>query len=631
MEKTYCTYRIRVANRDRIQVEKWDSQHQDRGQPSGAFQYQQKLPEIAPLLQKVRSNELNDSTLARSLGESLFDILFDDVLRQDFVNFYYQVVQQEKQLLRVELDIDEQGMPEIAALPWEFMCVPARANLGTIWMGTVPDLVFSRRRSQWIAAQPIQLESDEKLRIALVIAAPPNLPSVAYEPVQAALEKLAFEQANRVELLPVVRSANPEAIDTILSKNPHIFHFIGHGRMQTEGQQEVGEMALVDPDFDEAMWVEANYFSELFNQHRPGVVMLQACEGGMLSSSQAFVGVASKVVQQNVPVVVAMQYEVTNSTASRFALRFYQQLAANDPVDIAAQYGRRAIALGSTQYRKRDFATPVIFMRVQNGYLFQRQAEAKSSTLNDHSTIKDSAWNIQIVNQQGSKYNINLGPGSTVHQNDDMTRQEDTRQENSQSSLPKTILVLASNPKNQSSLRLDEEMREINEGLRRSQQREKFIVQQRWAVRPEDLRRALLDLNPHILHFCGHGSGEDGLVLEDDTGKAQLVPTEALANLFKRFATRGLECVVFNACYSELQAKAIAEHIDYVVGMSSAIGDKAAIQFAVGFYDELGAGWSYEDAYHGGCDAIALQGIPEEHTPVFKNTKKSSIEGNKSE
>jgi len=424
MGKTYCTYRIRVANRDRIQVEKWDSQHQDRGQPSGAFQYQLKLPEIAPLLQTVRNNELNDSTLARSLGESLFDILFDDVLRQDFVNFYYQVVQQEKQLLRVELDIDEQGMPEIAALPWEFMCVPARANLGTIWMGTVPDLVFSRRRSQWIAAQPIQLESDEKLRIALVIAAPPNLPSVAYEPVQAALEKLAFEQANRVELLPVVRSANPEAIDRILSKNPHIFHFIGHGRMQTEGQQEVGEMALVDPDFDEAMWVEANYFSELFNQHRPGVVMLQACEGGMLSSSQAFVGVASKVVQQNVPVVVAMQYEVTNSTASRFALRFYQQLAANDPVDIATQYGRRAIALGSTQYRKRDFATPVIFMRVQNGYLFQREAEAKSNTLNDYSTVKDSAWNVQIVNQQGSKYNINLGPGSTVHQNDDMTRED---------------------------------------------------------------------------------------------------------------------------------------------------------------------------------------------------------------
>jgi hypothetical protein len=69
----------------------------------------------------------------------------------------------------------------------------------------------------------------------------------------------------------------------------------------------------------------------------------------------------------------------------------------------------------------------------------------------------------------------------------------------------------------------------------------------------------------------------------------------------------------------------IAEHIDYVVGMNTEIGDAAAIKFAVGFYDEIGAGWSYEDAYNGGCDAIALQGIPEENTPVFKNKKKSPI------
>ena len=380
MAKTYSTYHIRVANRDRVQVEKWDAQHQDQGQPSGAFRYQEKLVEIAPLLQAASNNELNDSTLARSLGEALFDVLFDDGLRQDFVSFYNQVVHQEKQLLRVELNIDEHGMSEIAALPWEFMCVPARANLGIIWMGTVPNLVLCRRRSQWSATQSIQLAPDEKIRIALVISAPPNLPPVAYEPVQAALEKLAREQAKRVELLPIVSPATPEAIDTILSKNPHIFYFIGHGRMKNEGNQEVGEMAFVDPDFDdEAMWVDADYFSELFNQHRPGIVILQACESGMLSSSQAFVGVASKVVQQNVPVVVAMQYEVTNSTATKFALHFCQQLAAGDPVDIAAQCGRRAITFGPTQYHKRDFATPVIFMRVKDGYLFKRQSASSQS------------------------------------------------------------------------------------------------------------------------------------------------------------------------------------------------------------------------------------------------------------
>jgi hypothetical protein len=33
-----------------------------------------------------------------------------------------------------------------------------------------------------------------------------------------------------------------------------------------------------------------------------------------------------------------------------------------------------------------------------------------------------------------------------------------------------------------------------------------------------------------------------------------------------------------------VQAEAIVKHIPYVIGMSKAIGDKAAIEFAVGFY-----------------------------------------------
>ena len=67
---------------------------------------------------------------------------------------------------------------------------------------------------------------------------------------------------------------------------------------------------------------------------------------------------------------------------------------------------------------------------------------------------------------------------------------------NPQSSSRKTILVLASSPTNQGRLRLDKEVREIDEGLLRAQQREKFTLQQRSCVRPDDLRRALLDFNP---------------------------------------------------------------------------------------------------------------------------------------
>jgi hypothetical protein len=177
---------------------------------------------------------------------------------------------------------------------------------------------------------------------------------------------------------------------------------------------------------------------------------------------------------------------------------------------------------------------------------------------------------------------------------------------------PKTILVLAANPINQVRLRLDEEVREIDEGLRRSKRRDCFKLVQKWAVGTNALRRALLDFEPQIVHFCGHGVDDAGLVLEDETGQVKVVTSEALAKLFE-LCKEHIECVVLNACYSEKQANAIAQHVGYVIGMNEAIGDKAAIKFAVGFYDALGAGRSVEDAHEFGCNAIQL----EENTPQY--------------
>jgi AAA-like domain/TIR domain/CHAT domain len=178
----------------------------------------------------------------------------------------------------------------------------------------------------------------------------------------------------------------------------------------------------------------------------------------------------------------------------------------------------------------------------------------------------------------------------------------------------KKILILTANPKNTDKLRLDEEVREIEEGLQRSRRRDQFEIISRWAVRPDDLRRALLDHEPQIVHFSGHGAGTDGLVLENTAGQMKLVSTQSLARLFKLFQNK-VECVLLNACYSGTQAAAIHEHIDCVIGMNQAIGDQAAIQFAVGFYDGLGAGRSYQEAFEFGLVALDLEGISETATP----------------
>ena len=201
--------------------------------------------------------------------------------------------------------------------------------------------------------------------------------------------------------------------------------------------------------------------------------------------------------------------------------------------------------------------------------------------------------------------------------NDYSSTDATTKTTETKNSTVKTILVLASNPKTTSSLRLDEEVREINAGLQRAKKREQFDIKQRWAVRVQDVYQALLDFKPQFVHFSGHGAGDDGLVLEDETGNVQLVDTQALAELFKLFAS-DIECVVLNACYSEVQAAALAQNIPYVIGMNKAIGDKAAIKFATGFYNALGAGESVEFAYKLGCSVIQLDGIPENLTPDLK-------------
>lgn len=191
--------------------------------------------------------------------------------------------------------------------------------------------------------------------------------------------------------------------------------------------------------------------------------------------------------------------------------------------------------------------------------------------------------------------------------------------------MKKKILILTANPKDTDELRLGEEAREIAEGLELAQQRDNFEIITRWATRPADLQRALMKFKPAIVHFSGHGIGEQGLALEDNSGNLKLVSTEALSELFELFSS-SVECVVLNACYSEVQAEAICQHIDYVVGMNQAVEDRTAIKFATGFYDALGAGFSIDKAFKLGRNRVNLEGLPGKSTPMLKTRSRQTTQ-----
>jgi hypothetical protein len=175
-------------------------------------------------------------------------------------------------------------------------------------------------------------------------------------------------------------------------------------------------------------------------------------------------------------------------------------------------------------------------------------------------------------------------------------------------------LFLAANPTTTPRLGLDEEIRAITEKIRASEYRDSVQLISAWAVRPDDLLQTLNEHKPQIVHFSGHGSQTGQLILLDKNGNPKSVSSEAIQALFRTLKDN-VRIVVLNACHSHLQAKAVVEVIDCVIGMRTAISDQAAITFAASFYRAIGFGHSIQQAVEQGRTALLLEGIPEENTP----------------
>jgi hypothetical protein len=176
------------------------------------------------------------------------------------------------------------------------------------------------------------------------------------------------------------------------------------------------------------------------------------------------------------------------------------------------------------------------------------------------------------------------------------------------------VLFFAANPAGTKPLQLDEEIRQITAKIRAAEYRDSLELISRWAVRPDDVTQALLEVKPHIVHFSGHGNSSEELILLDDLGKLKPVSKEALVHLFSTLKDN-VRLVVFNACSTKPQAVALSKVIDCVVGMNEPVGDEASFTFAASFYRAVGFGRTVKEAFELGRSALLMAGIPEAKTP----------------
>lgn len=295
--------------------------------------------------------------------EGLGALLYESLIGGEVEGFFHQTLNQISQSgsdrLRLQLVFREQAL-EMAGLPWEFLYCPESETRRGFFLASHSRLVLSRYLPLELS-RPELMTPTTTLRWLVVVSQPQGLPAVLAEPVAEAIRELKDVCNLEVEQLD-----NP-TIDALVDKNeafqPHLLHFIGHG--QFDRQEKVGSLALLQPDRETPDWIKDYIFAELFERHLPRLVFLHACMGGQIDFTSNFAGMASQLIRQGIPAVVAMQYPVTNRTAVSFSKIFYRRLAEGEPVDGAVQEARRRLTF--REYGPRDFGTPVLYMRSRDG------------------------------------------------------------------------------------------------------------------------------------------------------------------------------------------------------------------------------------------------------------------------
>jgi CHAT domain/Effector-associated domain 9 len=322
--------------------------------------------EVNLALSLIESKQTNGELL-KALGGKLYKALFPDKINAQF-HATMVGARAEKCSVRLRLVFES---PELAALPWEFLYDEGN----NIFLANNTDTVLSRYIDLPLQKRDIKAAS-LPLKVLLVISSPSNLAHLdatgEEKLIREALKK--YIDAGKIEL-DVLKEATIRNINQKLREKPYnVFHFIGHGGFQ----DDKGCIALVDEDGNHKLLDDERFANFFLGNNHLGLVILNSCEGATVSS-QAFAGTVSNIVRRGIPAVIAMQYEIFDSTAKLFADEFYRTLALGYPVDRAIQTTRNAISI-EVGLDKRDFATPVLYMRAKDGIILSGLDETSKSS-----------------------------------------------------------------------------------------------------------------------------------------------------------------------------------------------------------------------------------------------------------
>lgn len=162
---------------------------------------------------------------------------------------------------------------------------------------------------------------------------------------------------------------------------------------------------------------------------------------------------------------------------------------------------------------------------------------------------------------------------------------------------PLRVAYLTASPDGEDRLRVDREVREVREAVRRAIHRDQVTIDHWPAATFDDLFNALNDQRPHVMHFSGHGSAAGLFFDGTDTDNPDGVDVGfALLGRLLKGTDHPPTLLVLNACDSYEGAETLLDAVPVVVAMVDEISDAAAKAFAIKFYAAIASGQSLASA-----------------------------------
>lgn len=352
MSETYIDFDLHIASDGHVIASS------PEGQATGHISTQ--LPSSIRLSFQLIERRQTDAELLKEVGNSLYDWLFPNAIHTHLQQTE-AVARRDQAKLRLRMRIESAS---IASLPLEFIYREA----GGYFLAVNPDTVFSRYLNLPLPPERVRRREDP-LHMLAIIADPTEQVRLYPDEWESIIKEAIAKPLsnNQMTLHTVKRATRKEIRNALLEHKPDIIQFVGHGIYQNDK----GYLALVDDDTGKTWILDDERFANLFmgfDEHL-GLVVMATCESAQSDDPQSFLGIAPQLVQRGTPAVIAMQYAVQIKTAKVFLEEFYTAVAARKPIDWAAQSARNNLSL-EFGLDNREFATPVLYMRAQDGNVF---------------------------------------------------------------------------------------------------------------------------------------------------------------------------------------------------------------------------------------------------------------------